>query len=143
MGPPPCSTPSVDSTSQPPPSESAAPPSVPAPDDSKSRVSPGAIAGGVIGGVSAIAVLLGLYFIRRRRRAQRQKAEEQRPAEAQAEMVKASDYSDSTAYWMPEMPSDKQPPQEMPLVVDPGYSVAPYEMQGFEAHEMSATPSMG
>lgn len=56
------------------------------------------------------------------------------------EAIKDSVYSDNSTYLKPEMPSDRQPPLEMPLERDTGYSVAPYEMQNIEMYEMSGTP---
>lgn len=59
-------------------------------------------------------------------------------------MAEAKDhvYVDAPTYWKPEMPADNQPTilQEMPLVSDPGYSLAPYEMYDNETHEMPTRP---
>ena len=45
-----------------------------------------------------------------------------------AESVKNSTYSDNLVYIKSEMPSDRQPPQEMPLDRDSRQDIAPYEM---------------
>lgn len=46
------------------------------------------------------------------------------------ETVKNPTYEDNQVYAKSEMPSDRQPAQEMPLDRDSGQDVAPYEMPG-------------
>ncbi|KAL9125911.1 MAG: hypothetical protein Q9217_004946 [Psora testacea] len=78
-------------------------------------VSKGAIAGGVVGGLALIGMCSGaVNLLARRRKQQRQTLEQEYVARMEA-MKKGSDNS----YEKPEMPPDRQPPQEMPLTRDP------------------------
>ena len=126
IGPPACSPPATTAASPTPkPLSSVIAPAVHLPPPAKS-VPKGAIVGGVIGGIAAIALGLGAFFLQNKRRGQG------RPALLQqdyaAKDVYDPHYSDVSTMDKPEMPTDRQPPLELPLVKDPGYSVAPYEM---------------
>ena len=134
LGPPACRTPVPTATPQPLPSVlNPTPP--PNPNNGPSKA---AIAGGSIGGVAAIALILGAFLLRRRRR--RRQRERENENAARAEPVINSMYSDNSAYNKPEMPSDRQPPQEMPLVQNPGYSLAPYELSMEAPQELPPAP---
>lgn len=140
IGPPACNTPIPTPTPKPLSSVLASPPP-PSSKPQASRGAPkGAIAGAVIGGIAAAALCLGAFLLRRRRRAHRVQEAQRKEYEARTEAVKDSVYSDSSWTNKPEMPSDRQPPQEMPLVQNTGYSVAPYEIAEQTHHEMMAEP---
>ena len=135
IGPPACNSPVLTPNSQPP---------FPLPDPSSHKSVPkGAIAGGVVGGLVAIALCIAALFLLKRNRHRHQvkgEEEQRRQAEAmQAEAAKNSLCSDNPTHWKPEMPSNMQPPQEMPLEQDTGYDTAPYELQTLETYEMPTT----
>lgn len=143
IGPPACNSPIPTPTAQSLPSVLASPP---AGHHRSTGVPKGAIAGAVIGGLAIIGLCMGAFLMRKRRRTQhrqeQRQEQERQEYEARVEATKNSVYSDDPAYLKPEMPSDKQPPQEMPLEQDTGYSIAPYEMHSLETHEMPATPRL-
>ena len=98
---------------------------------SDGRASTGAIAGGVVGGLAALALsFIALYILARRRRKRRQALEQEEEAAKSEELKKAT----GDSYFKPEMPSDRQPPQEMPLTSDPRYGLAPYELPPSQEH---------
>ena len=103
----------------------AAPPSAsPTKADEPRKTNPtAAVAGGVVGGVAAIAcVSLALLLYRRRKHQQQQNAP---ILDSQDSMYKQPpEYLYSKA----EMPTDRLPPQEMPLEQNPPYNLAPHEM---------------
>ena len=94
-----------------------------------SSVSKGIIAGAVVGGLAGLALLLlGLYFLLKRNRTQAQKNTDIKDA-------KRSSRPTSLILYKPELPSDSHPPQEMALVPDPGFSIAPYEIMADRSHQ--------
>ncbi|CAD6584213.1 MAG: hypothetical protein ASARMPRED_001632 [Alectoria sarmentosa] len=127
IGPPACNNPAPSPTPLPLPSVLASPTPKPKP---SSGTPQGAIAGGVVGGLATIFICIGGFFVRKKRRTERsagiQKQEYGAMAEAQA--VQNPTYSDNQVYAKSEMPSDRQPPQELPLDKDSGQGIAPYEM---------------
>ncbi|KAK3178707.1 hypothetical protein OEA41_000844 [Lepraria neglecta] len=134
LGPPTCRPPVATSTPTPNPLPSVLAP--PPPSGSNNGPSKAAIAGGSIGGLAAISLCIGAFILRKRRRRRQQEREKAAPAEP----VIDSMYSDTSAYYKPEMPSDRQPPQEMPLVPNPEYTLAPYELPFEAAHELPPAP---
>ena len=134
MGPPACRpqvAPSVP-TSTP----VAAPPPVAAPSSAGNGHSKAAIAGGIIGGLAAISLFCGAYLVqkrRRRRQQEREQALQTRPA------IDATS-SDILAYNKAEMPSDRQPPQELPPVKSPGYVPVAHELPQTALHELYELP---
>jgi hypothetical protein len=85
-------------------------------------VSKGAIAGAVIGGLAVIALFfLGFLFLRKRVWARVQQIE---PTGDSGE----SRRPESSMLHKPELAADRQSPQEMPSVQDPGYTLPPHEM---------------
>ena len=71
------------------------------------------IAGGIIGGLAAISFFCGIYFLHKRRQIKREQA---------GPVIDTTTYLDILAYNIAEMPADRQPPQELPLVRSPGYA---------------------
>ena len=104
----------------------------------RATVSKGAIAGSVVGALAGIALFLAAFFVLKRRRTRK------RRDAAAVEAAQKRD-SDESPFYKPELPSDKQPPQELPLGQDLGYQVSPYELHDdrSQAHEMLAIPSKG
>ena len=93
--------------------------------------------GCTIGGVAGLALIyLAVYLLRRYRDRRRQN----RFKITQDLKEKTGFDSIPVCYSKPELSSDVQPPQEMPLQQDTSYSVSPYEVYGSETHEMPATP---
>ena len=83
-----------------------------------------AVVGGVVGSLVAVACAsLALFLLRRRRRQQEQNALGL-DADNKDPMYKQQEYLYSKA----EMPTDRMPPQEMPLEQNPPYNLAPHEM---------------
>ena len=97
-----------------------------------SRPSKAIIAGSVIGGLAAIFLLCGAYVLQKRRQRRQQKREQS----LQAGSAVDGTYADTLAYNKAEMPSDRQPPQELPPVKSPGYVHVPQEAR----HELYALP---
>lgn len=125
IGPPACNTPAPSPTPKPLPSVLASPNPASTP---SSRRPKGAIAGAVTGGLATIAICIGVFFIQKKRRAQHLAEIQTQEYGATAKVVKVPAYSDEPMYMKPELPSDRQPPQEMPLDRDSGQNIAPYEM---------------
>lgn len=73
------------------------------------------IASGVIGGLAAISFFCGAYLLHKRRQQEREEAVQARP------IIDAT-YSDILGYNKAKMPSDWQPPQNLPIVRSPGYA---------------------
>ena len=122
IGPPACDTPAPSPTSQPLPTIIAS--STLAPKSNPSSGTPiGAIPGAVVGGLAVIAICTGLFFNQKRRRFKRLRGEEKQERGTMRE-------ADSAKYTGLEMPSDGQPPQEMPLDRDSNQGIPPYEMPG-------------
>lgn len=94
----------------------------------------GGIAGVIIGSLAGIIVVSFLLFRLYRRR--------QRPPVPSSKPEKEDPRLSSYLSLKAEMPTDKQPPQEMPSERNPGYAVTPYEM-AVEPHEMPAGPATG
>jgi len=141
MGPPACGSQVPTPTPPPPAPPQASPAADPASHDSTPSASKGAIAGGTIGGLAAVALCLSAYLVLRRRRIRRTEREKLRQEEeARTEPNKSNMYREHAAYWKAEMPSDKQPPQEMPLEHNTGYTLEPYEVHGEATHELPGTP---
>ena len=84
-------------------------------------ISKGTIAGVVVGGITGIALFFACFFVLRSRRAREAKG-------------KATSFTDESArpvtpiLYKSELASDRQPPQEMPLVQDPDYEDLPHEL---------------
>ena len=97
-----------------------------------SSPSKAAIAGDVIGGLAATSLFCGAYLLQKRRRRRQHK----RKQALQAGPVIDATYSDTLAYSKAEMPSDQQPPQELPLVKSPGYALGPHELLQEAAQEL-------
>ena len=131
LGPPACRPPVAPSV---PTSTPIAPP--PPSSSTGSRHSKAAIAGGVIGGLATTSLFCGAYLLYIRRRKRQQKREQA----LQAGPIIDATYSDTLAYNKAEMPSDKQPPQELPLIRNPGYDFAPHELQQEAPHELPPAP---
>ncbi|KAL8791510.1 MAG: hypothetical protein Q9213_000127 [Squamulea squamosa] len=93
---------------------------------SKGAISKGGIAGLTVGILAAclLAFLLFLLFRHRYRHRQSTAQQPERSSKTDKDDLRVSSY----LAFKPEMPTDKQPPQEMPSVRDPGYAVAPYEI---------------
>ena len=83
-----------------------------------------AIAGGIIGGLTAVSLCIGAYFLFMRRLRRQQ----DRQQEMQAVPPFDAKYSDNAMYDKPEMPSHQQPPQELSLLKSPTYALALQEL---------------
>ena len=105
------------------------PPTVSVSPTSSTTVRTGAIAGGVVGGVAVIGLCFGAFYMLARRRKETLKASEE---QEHAAWTQAAMSESRSPYKSLEMSSDRQPPQEMPTTQDPGYSLAPYEMDAKE-----------
>lgn len=88
------------------------------------------IAGSVIGGLAAVSLFCGAYLLQKRRQRRHRKREEALQAGP----------ADTSAYDKAEMPSDRQPPQELPPVKSPGYVRVPYELPQETLHEVYELP---
>ena len=137
LGPPACRPPVTPSI---PNSTATAPPPPPPPRPSSltdNRPSKATIAGSVIGGLAAISLFCGAYLLQKRRRKRRQQEEQ---ALRGGPAIDAR-YSDNLGYYKAEMPSDRQPPQELALLKSPGYDFMPLELPPDEApHELPPAP---
>ena len=104
----------------------------------RATVSKGAIASSVVGALAGIAIFLAAFFALKRRRTRK------RRDAAAVEAAQKRDSHESPLY-KPELPSDKQPPQELPLGQDLDYQVSPYELYDDtnQAHEILAISSKG
>lgn len=141
IGPPACTTPVL--TPTPPPSTSPLASPSSNPHSSHSGLSKGAIAGATVGGIAAVAICLcALSLLKSRRRRHLQEETRQREEKARTDAMKTDVSTTNAAHWKPEMPSDKQPPQEMPLGRIGGDRLELYEVHNEETHEMSATPRL-
>lgn len=80
------------------------------------------IAGSVIGGLAGAALFasMGFFLLRRRRN----RVHDQKLAKESSNSAR----SVSPMLQKPELPSDRQPPQEMSCSRDPSFAIAPYEM---------------
>ncbi|KAF6222241.1 hypothetical protein HO133_001327 [Letharia lupina] len=125
IGPPACNTPAPSHTPQPLPSILASPTPTP---KSSSGTPKGAIAGAVVGGLAIIAICIGVFFVQKKRRAQRLAGIQKQEYGAVAEAVKNPEYSDNQVCTTSEMSSHRQPPQEMPLDRDSRKGIAPHEL---------------
>lgn len=124
IGPPACSIPAPSPTSQLLPSVLASPAPIVTPTPPPSSGIPkGTIAGAVVGGLTIIFICAGLFLFQKRRRLEKQKQE-------LGTMVEVN----NLGYTKPEMSSERQPPQEMPLDRD--------SSQGIPPHEMPSTPRL-
>ena len=95
----------------------------------------GTVAGGVIGGIAALAIGISAFcLLARRRRKGRNAVEERDMAVRMEEYKRVSDNS----YLKPEMSTDQIPPQELPLSRDTSYALAPYEVLNREKYELSS-----
>ncbi|KAL9130316.1 MAG: hypothetical protein Q9175_007052 [Cornicularia normoerica] len=115
IGPPACNTPAPSPTPQSLPSVLASPTQTPRPSSGNPK---GVIAGAVIGGLATIAICIGVFFFQKKRRAERLAGTQKQDYGATAEADKNAPSSDNQLYMKPELPSDRQPPQEMPLDKD-------------------------
>ncbi len=116
IGPPACNTPAPSPTPNTLPSVLASP--SPTPKPSSGSTPTGAIVGAVVGGVVILAVCVGVFFIRKKRRVGRfTEMQRQEYVEADEPVIKTS-----------ELASDRLSPQEMPLDRDSGHGIPPYEM---------------
>ncbi|KAL8712452.1 MAG: hypothetical protein Q9220_003300 [cf. Caloplaca sp. 1 TL-2023] len=119
VGPANCTSDASPST-QPNPASKSTPASIN--DESDNSISKGGIAGVAIG-IFATIIIAGLLLVRWRHRRRPRTPIETRPG---------SDESDrDMSFYLnlkPEMPSDRQPPQELPLEENQSYAVAPHEM---------------
>ena len=122
---PPACRPSV----APPVPTSAQTPRLPLSSSTGSRPSQETIAGSVIGSLSAISFFCGACLLQKRRRRRQQERKQAGP-------VIDSTYLDILSYSNAEMPSDWQPPQELPLVRSPGYAPVLHELPQEAAHEL-------
>ena len=77
------------------------------------------IAGGIIGGLVAVFFVCGVYFSHKRRQQKREQA---------GPVIDTTTYVDILDYTKAEMPADRQPPQELPLVRSPGYATMLHEL---------------
>ncbi|KAL8708456.1 MAG: hypothetical protein Q9225_007598 [Loekoesia sp. 1 TL-2023] len=92
----------------------------------KKSISTGGIVGIIIGGLTALVILcLVLFCYLRRRR-------HPRPSLPTSTSETADPRLSSYMAFKPELPTDTQPPQEMPLEQNPGHAIAPYEIAGKE-----------
>ena len=95
-------------------------PSAVSPRAGRASVSPGAIVGPIIGVLAVLSLLRLTYFLLKRVRTRKQDAVLARNT--------AGPRPVSPIPYKPELATDQQPPQEMPLVPHPGLVTAPYEM---------------
>ena len=138
-----CTTPILSSTAQPPPLVTPGFPPATSSNESASSTPKGTIAGSVIGGLAAIAFLFCAWSLQRHRKRRLLQNEQGQATMKEAAPMTISAYSDNNVYAKPEMPSSRQPPQEMPLERDTGYDVEPYEMPNMETYEMPTTLRSG
>ena len=115
--------------SAPPVTNTTIPPVVPAP--AKKVAAPqdssnaGMIAGAVVGAVAGTLILVGLGFLALRKRKQKKF---QHYVAASVDRKVSDPRLSNPYFYNPELPSDKQPPQELPLERDQPASLPPYEM---------------
>lgn len=88
------------------------------------------IAIGCVVGASIGVALLSFAISQHRNHGRRQDSKEMQIDGTRADVIY------DTVYSKPEMPSTNQPPQEMPLRRETGYSIGPYEVHGTETQEM-------
>ncbi|KAK4698137.1 hypothetical protein P7C71_g12, partial [Lecanoromycetidae sp. Uapishka_2] len=86
----------------------------------RATVSGGAIAGAAIGGLIGIAIVVGAFLLVKQRQKKAKNEMDRDPGSSSPEPL--------TSYGKPELASDQIPPQEMPLVRNTGYRLAPYEL---------------
>ena len=131
MGPPACRPPVA------PPVPTSTPIAAPPPSSSAgSGPSKASIAGSVIGGLAAISLFCGAYLLQKRRR----RLQQRRDQALQAGPAIDATYADISACNKAEMPSDRQPPQELPPVRSPGYVHVPCELPQEALHELYELP---
>lgn len=90
------------------------------PPPSQATVSKGTIIGAVVGGLAGIAFFSGafIFFQKARNKKDTGKTDEN----------EESSGSISPILYKPELAANRHPPQELPLVTNTGYTLAPYEM---------------
>ena len=130
LGPPVCST------------SSSAPAQAPESSSSDKReLSKGAIAGAVVGGVAFLSLCLTAILVLAKRKAKNRRRIEAKEAVAHKGAVYKSETASNSMHSKPEMPADRHPPLEMPLVRDTSYAVEPYELPLAHAYELPAGAS--
>lgn len=107
----------------------ASPPTDPSPEASSGNtvINSGGIAGIVIGSLAGLGLVALLLFRYYRRHHRLRSAPPSAPAPVPASEKDDARVSSYLAF-KPEMPTDRQPPQELPLEQHTGYTVQPYEM---------------
>ena len=93
---------------------------------SKAPLSKASIAGIVI--AALVLVLLSIAGSVLRRKRLRKRSQALAPAKRTDLANEVKDFDPSTQQVKPEMPSDRHPPQELPLQADTPYDLSPYEM---------------
>lgn len=105
------------------------------------NINTGGIAGVVVGSLAGI-VIVSLLFFRYYRQHRQHRSRQSRKANITKAEKEDLRLSASYLSFKPEMPTDRQPPQELPVERNPGYAVTPYEM-AVEPHEMAAGSAGG
>lgn len=103
---------------------------------SSATVSKGIIAGATIGGLAVVGLCFVAFTILRRLQARRAEEGQNKVYES-----RENESNDASTHWKPEMPADNHPQllHEMPLDQNPGYSLAPYEVNDVETRGLPAT----
>ena len=127
VGAPVCNSTSV------PPAPSSTTPSIVNSAIQRATVSKGAIAGAVVGTLAGVALFIAAFFALKRRSSRKREA----VAALEAARKHDSDTPNGLHIYKPELPSDKQPPQEL------GYEASVYELCGDTRHEMRAISGRG
>lgn len=105
------------------PSPSAMPTTTP---PSQATVSKGTIIGAVVGGLAGIALFSGAFIFFRKARKKKDTGNTDKNEESSGSI--------SPILYKPELAADRHPPQELPLVQNTGYTLAPYEMSEGRVH---------
>lgn len=90
-----------------------------------------------VGAFAGISLFLIIFSCLRRKKRQRQQ-------DATPSVISIQGSSESSqTFSKPELSADQHPPQEMALVTNPSYSLAPYELSSTrDVHEMPTTPRL-
>lgn len=112
------------------------------PTNQNRRINKGTITGIVIGAITGIALFCGAMIqlkIQKRKRMSQSLQAQNDSADNQSRQIQESGHG--ALFIKAELPSDRQPPQEMPLTQNPPFTLSPFELPGSQHHPPYYNPS--